>query len=86
MEKVEEGYSVNANSTNAGSFVRALGAARAADGGTVQLSLRHLKNSPGMKGKLKIKNIRLRNMPALLELLDAISLSLIHISEPTRPY
>jgi hypothetical protein len=27
-----------------------------------------------MKGKLKIKNIRLRNMPALLELLDAISI------------
>lgn len=74
LEKVEEGYSINANSTNAGSFVRALGAARAADGGTVQLSLRHLKNSPGMKGKLKIKNIRLRNMPALLELLDAISI------------
>ena len=74
LEKVEEGYSINANSTNAGSFVRALGAARAADGGTVQLSLRHLKNSPGMEGKLKIKNIRLRNMPALLELLDAISI------------
>jgi hypothetical protein len=27
-----------------------------------------------MKGKLKIKNIRLRDMPALLELLDAISI------------
>jgi len=74
LERVEEGYSIRANSNNAGSFIRALGAAKAADGGTAQLNLRHLKNSPGMQGKLKIKNIRLRNMPALLELLDAISI------------
>jgi len=74
LERVEEGYSIKANSNNAGSFVRALGAAKAADGGTAHLKLRHLKNSSGMQGKLKIKNIRLRNMPALLELLDAISI------------
>ena len=74
LERVEEGYSIRANSNNAGSFIRALGAAKAADGGTAQLNLRHLKNSSGMQGKLKIKNIRLRNMPALLELLDAISI------------
>ncbi len=74
LERVEEGYSVRAYSNNAGSFIRALGAARAADGGTAYLKLRHLKNSSGMQGKLKIKNIRLRNMPALLELLDAISI------------
>ena len=74
LERVEEGYSVRAYSNNAGSFIRALGAARAADGGTAHLSLRHLKNSSEMQGKLKIKNIRLRNMPALLELLDAISI------------
>ncbi len=74
LERVEEGYSIKANSNNAGSFIRALGAAKAADGGTAQLNLRHLKNSSGMQGKLKIKNIRMRNMPALLELLDAISI------------
>ena len=74
LERVEEGYSIRAYSNNAGSFVRALGAARAADGGTAQLNLRHLKNSSGIKGKIKIKNIRLRNMPALLELLDAVSI------------
>ena len=74
ITKIEDGYSVQAQSNNAGAFVRALGAAKAADGGTAELSLRHLKNSQGMKGRLKIKNIRLRNMPALLELLDAISI------------
>ena len=74
LERVEEGYSITANSNNAGSFVRALGAAKAADGGTAQLNIRHLKNSSEMQGKLKIKNIRLRNMPALLELLDAMSI------------
>jgi hypothetical protein len=63
-----------ANSNNAGSFIRALGAAKAADGGSAQLNLRQLKDTPGLKGNLKIKNIRLRNMPALLELLDAISI------------
>lgn len=74
FERFEEGYSIRANSNNAGSFIRALGAAKAADGGTAQLDLSNLKNLSGMQGKLKIKNIRLRNMPALLELLDAISI------------
>ena len=75
LERVEEGYSIRANSNNAGSFIRALGAAKAADGGTAQLNLRHLKNSSGMQGKLKIKNIRLRNMPA--------SVSYTHLTLPT---
>ena len=74
LEKVRSGYNIRAISNNAGSFIRALGAAKAADGGTAQLNLTHLENSPGMQGKLKFKNIRLRNMPALLELLDAISI------------
>ena len=74
IERIDSGYSIVANSNNAGSFIRALGAARAADGGSAQLNLRQLKDTPGLKGNLKIKNIRLRNMPALLELLDAISI------------
>jgi len=74
ITKIENGYSIQAQSNNAGAFIRALGVAKAADGGTAELSLRHLKNSQGMRGRFKIKNIRLRNMPALLELLDAISI------------
>ena len=74
IDRIDAGYSIVANSNNAGSFIRALGAARAADGGSAQLNLRQLKDTPGLKGNLKIKNIRLRNMPALLELLDAISI------------
>tara|TARA_A200000113_G_scaffold170120_1_gene155027 strand:- start:2280 stop:5537 length:3258 start_codon:yes stop_codon:yes gene_type:complete len=74
ITRIEDGYSIQAQSNNAGAFIRALGAAKAADGGTAELSLRHIKNQQGMRGRLKIKNIRLRNMPALLELLDAISI------------
>ena len=74
LERVRSGFNMRAVSNNAGSFIRALGAAKAADGGTAQLNLSHLESSPGMEGKLKFKNIRLRNMPALLELLDAISI------------
>ena len=74
IDRIDAGYSIVANSNNAGSFIRALGAAKAADGGSAQLNLRQLKDTPGLKGNLKIKNIRLRNMPALLELLDAISI------------
>ena len=40
ITKIEDGYSVQAQSNNAGAFVRALGAAKAADGGTAELSLR----------------------------------------------
>ena len=74
IDRTDTGYKIVANSNNAGSFIRALGAARAADGGSAQLNLKQLKDTPGLKGNLKIKNIRLRNMPALLELLDAISI------------
>ena len=74
LERVRSGFNMRAVSNNAGSFIRALGAAKAADGGTAELNLSHLESSPGMEGKLKFKNIRLRNMPALLELLDAISI------------
>lgn len=74
INRTNEGYSITASSKNAGSFFRALGAVKAADGGTAELKLTQVKSSAEMKGKLKIKNIRLRDMPALLELLDAISI------------
>ncbi len=74
INRANEGYSITASSKNAGSFFRALGAVKAADGGTAELKITQVKNSAEMKGRLKITNIRLRDMPALLELLDAISI------------